>query len=446
MEYINPVEMRVVDKNSPYFGVAVDVLMENAGRAVYEELAKVAEEKRTFTIISGTGNNGGDGFAAALHLHKSGYGLKVYIVGRKDDIGTEEARMALKNLEDAGVSVKEVADAGEIDYGSDIIVDALLGTGIKGEVRSPMKEVIEGINRSKAYVVSVDVPSGLGTETVVDADLVIALHMAKEGLEGYNTVVKDIGIPEKASTHVGPGHLIVNLRRDPASHKGANGRVLVVAGSSAYSGAPILTGLGAVGVGADLVTLFVPEPILNAARTYLPDFIFRGYAGDHLNPEAVKDILDFSRGQDVCVVGPGLGTADETGEALNSILKGMNIPVVLDADALKLVDKKALKNVNGVSTPHATEFAGLTGDAPPEDLDGKKDVVRRLAVELSMTVLFKSPVDIVASPEGRVKLNETGNAGMTVGGTGDALAGAVGGFIAQGMDNFTAACCAAFVN
>ena len=446
MEYINPADMRAIDINSAYFGAGFKRLMDNAGRVVFEELEKIENlGEKKIAFLCGPGNNGGDGLVAAARLIEAGHRPSVYLVGSKADVKTREARSALQNLLEKGGTIVEVPSEGEIDFNADLIVDALLGTGIVGEPREPYQSIIHRVNDSRAFKVSVDVPSGIGSTTVVKADIVISLHKAKKGLKEYNVVVRDIGIPVKAQTHVGPGNLITNLRRSVDSHKGDNGRVMVVGGSTDFSGAPVLTGLGAFGAGADLVTLFVPETILESARTSTPDFIVRSYEGRHLNTVAVEEILDFSRGQDVCVIGPGLGVSDETKEALNTLLFRIEIPVVIDADALKLLNVKLLKRLKAVVTPHAVEFKILTGDALPDSLEGRKKAVEKWARALSTTLLLKSPVDIIASSDGGTKLNETGNPGMTVGGTGDVLAGVVGGFISQGVTLFDAASIAAFV-
>jgi NAD(P)H-hydrate epimerase len=447
MEYINPTEMRALDINSAYFGVGFRRLMENAGRVIYDEVIKIDGIKgKKVSIICGLGNNGGDGFETAIYLEKNGFYPKVYRVGKKGGLKTDEAENALTNFEERGGWIREVSDAVDIDYGVDIIIDALLGTGIVGEPREPIKSIINSINSSAAYRVSIDVPSGLGTRTWVASDLVIALHMPKDGSERFKTVVKDIGIPLKASEYVGPGDLILSLGRKPDSHKGENGRVIIVAGSEDYYGAPILTGLGALYSGADLITIFVPESILDSVRSHQPDFIVRGYEGEYLNPKAVDGILDFSKGQDALVIGPGLGVAEPIKNSLNSILTKINIPAVIDADGLKQVEMRVLKQVKGVVTPHIAEFQILSGETLPSSMSERKKVIGEWAKKLSISVLLKSPVDIIASSDGRIKLNETGNPGMTKGGTGDILAGLVGGFLSQGMDNFKAASCAAFVS
>jgi NAD(P)H-hydrate epimerase len=447
MEYINPSEMRAIDINSSYFGVGFRELMDNAGSAVFEELEKIKGLKnKKIIILCGTGNNGGDGFVSAGKLADFGHTPKVYFVGKKSQIRTKESRAGLSELEERGVEVNGVSKADEIDFGADIILDGLLGTGLKGGLRDPIKSLIKRTNSSKGFKVSIDVPSGLGTKTTLKSDLVVALHMAKEGTEGCNTVVRDIGIPKKATTFVGPGDLVVNLKREDKSHKGDNGRVMVVAGCKDYVGAPILTGLGALYAGCDLVTLFVPESILDAARSYAPDFIVHGYKGDYFNSGAVERLLDFSKSQDACVIGPGLGVSVEIKTALNSILEDLKIPHVIDADGLKQVDTEVLKASNAVITPHAMEFEKLIGVKIPETLDDRKKIVQKRSRELSTTILLKSSVDIISSPGGRLKLNETGNPGMTVGGTGDVLAGVVGSYISQGLNSFEAASCAAFVN
>lgn len=446
MQYINPSEMMAIDINSSFYGVGFEELMENAGRAVYGELKKIPSLKnKKISLLCGTGNNGGDALVAARYLYKDGFKVSAYLIGKKENIKTEEARKALYNLEKAGLPVIELTDPEEIDYITDAIVDGLLGTGIVGEPREPFASVIKKLNSSKAYKVSIDIPSGLGSKTAVNSDLVISLHRSKKGTEQLRTVVKDIGIPSKAETHFGPGNLILNLKRDPSSHKGDNGRVMIVGGSLEYHGAPILAGLGALGAGCDLVTLAVPEVNFEATRSQLPDFIVKKYPGDSLNMDASEKILELTNEMDVCILGPGMGTSGETQKALNSIIEKLSIPAVLDADSLKIVDLNVLKKSAGVITPHSSEFEALTGEKLPKELESRARCVMKWAKKLSVTTLSKGRVDMIADAD-RVRLNDTGNPGMTAGGTGDVLAGVVAGFISQGMPLFEACGCAAFVN
>ncbi len=428
-----------MDINASYLGVPRPTLMENAGRTIFEEVTKIRGiKKKKIAIYCGKGNNGGDGLVCARHLLEAGYEAEVFITGPPN---TPEAAANLKILN----NIATVFSVTNSNYDSDIIIDALLGTGIRGVLKEPMKSIVKKINASKAHKISVDIPSGLdedGKGYYVHADTVITLHRSKKGLERFNTVVKDLGIPMKAETNVGPGDLIANLSRKIDSHKGENGRVLVIGGSENYHGAPILSALGALNSGADLVHLAVPECNYDVTRSYAPDFIVHKFPGEYLGsggpwqPEGDYDSI---------VIGPGLGTREETRQTITAILKKNQTPVVVDADAIKALAGVKLK-VNGVITPHSKEFQMLSGRKLPRNIEKRKSLLLSESAKIGSVILLKAPADIIVAPDGRCKLNETGNSGMTVGGTGDVLAGVTGGLIAQGVEPFSAACCAAFIN
>ncbi len=441
MEYLSVRDAAILDINSAYFGIPRSELMEAAGRGVYEAIvSKRPISGKKVAVFCGPGNNGGDGFVCAKYLHEQGANVTVFIIGQAPK--TRESKWAFEKIKDR----IQVSDSEKAVYDADIIVDAILGTGIKGALKDPIKKVVQRINASKAWKVSVDVPSGLtdeGTGYCVKPDLVVTFHKPKKGLDRSRTVVKDIGIPRKAESHVGPGDVIVNLVRDSESHKGDNGRVLIIGGSNHYYGAPILSALGALNSGADLVYLAVPECNYEVTRCYSPDFIVRKYPGDHLTEESLKLILKDK--YDSVLIGPGLGTHVDTKRAVRELLKRIKVPVVLDADALKAVGGARLKKET-VLTPHAGEFKILTGKRLPKKIENRSALVLREARGTGSVILLKAPVDIIASPQGKLRYNSTGNAGMTVGGTGDVLAGVVAGFLAQGMDSFQAACCGAFIN
>jgi ADP-dependent NAD(P)H-hydrate dehydratase / NAD(P)H-hydrate epimerase len=236
--------------------------------------------------------------------------------------------------------------------------------------------------------------------------------------------------------------------REAGSHKGENGRVLIVGGSMEYFGAPVLAGMGAISSGADLVFLYVPECIFDVARHYYPDFIVRKFKGDYLNNEAASEIVEFGKEVDSILIGPGLGKKEESLEAVLSIIEKLPIPTVLDTSAM-LALKKASKfpfDQPITITPHANEFKNLVDKDVHITEDDPKSVVllRSLSMDLHINVLLKAPIDLVASEEGIVEKNVTGNAGMTVGGSGDVLAGAVASLMAQGWDGFDAARAAAY--
>lgn len=239
--------------------------------------------------------------------------------------------------------------------------------------------------------------------------------------------------------------------RLPNSHKGQNGRVLIVGGSLEYHGAPILSALGAMNCGVDLVYLFVPECNFEVSRAMYPDFIVRKFKGDFLTEEECEKIIEFGKKKvDSVVIGPGLGGREASLLAVKKILMNLHLPTVLDADAisvLKMIERFPLEQTI-VVTPHRAEFANLVDRDIEVKEDDPKSVIllRSLSMDLQINVLLKGPKDFVSSHEGFVEKNLTGNAGMTVGGTGDVLAGVVGAFLAKGLNGYDAARVAAYLN
>jgi ADP-dependent NAD(P)H-hydrate dehydratase / NAD(P)H-hydrate epimerase len=214
------------------------------------------------------------------------------------------------------------------------------------------------------------------------------------------------------------------MERDPNSYKGQNGKVLVIGGNEQYYGAPILCSLGAEASGADLVYPFIPPSQVEAAKTYSLNFIIHTFAKDHLTPKDVKSILEFSQQADVVVMGPGLGREEATAEAIKELLARLEKPTVVDGDAL--VYTNHLPRV-AVLTPHRGEFQRISGE------EATVESVQKWAKKMGATILCKAPKDIIADPN-ELRINETGNALMTVGGTGDLLSGFVAGLMAQKMD------------
>lgn len=232
------------------------------------------------------------------------------------------------------------------------------------------------------------------------------------------------------------------------SHKGDNGKVLIVGGSLDYHGAPILSALGSLRASADLVYLYVPECNFEATRGMYPDFIVKKYAGEYLTERAAEQIIEFGKDCDSILIGPGLGDNEKTIDGVLSLLENLNIPTVLDASAisaLKRVERFPLKQ-NVVITPHLHEFQELIDrDIEISENDTKSIILlRSVSMDLHISVLLKGQTDLISSFEGAVELNKTGNPGMTVGGTGDVLAGVVATFLAQGADPYDAARAAAF--
>ncbi len=238
-------------------------------------------------------------------------------------------------------------------------------------------------------------------------------------------------------------------KRDPLSHKSKNGRVLVIGGSLDFHGAPILSAWAALNSGADVVMLAVPECNFEVTRNFAPDFIVRKYPGEFLTARAQEMILLMAKKADVVILGPGLGERTETMRTLKHLVEHLNVTTVLDADSiqvLEMLDKMPLKQPL-VITPHHTEFEKLTGKPfkIQDPADHKIRVIRTLAKDLNINILLKGPIDIIAGEDGRVEENQTGNAGMTVGGSGDVLSGLVAGLIGQGLTPYDACACGAFI-
>lgn len=462
--YITSREMRALELNAEYFGVLRLQLMENAGHNIALEVASRFKKPKSIAVFCGLGGNGGDGFVAARHLLAFGFKVMIILAGKAEEIADKAALAnwkAIQSLKET-IPIIEISDTSLIPkIESDIIIDALLGTGIKGELKPPIMQLVQKINTINAYKFAVDVPTGIDSDSgevlgeAVKADVTITFHKPKKGLENASKyigelLIKDIGLPNEFERLTGPGDvLLVAKRRPPEAHKGDFGRLLVVGGSEVFSGAPVLVALAALRTGVDLAYVAAPEKTAHAISSMTPDLITIKLDGKHLQSANLKTLKDYIEKTDAIVLGSGLGLHEETKEAVRTLIDAVveiGKPLLLDADALKaFAEFKRKLDVPSVLTPHAGEYATLTGKKLPETLEEKIRHVQKTASELNAVILLKGHADIIADKE-RVKLNYTGNPGMTVGGTGDVLSGIVGAFLAQHAEPFEAAVAGAFVN
>lgn len=449
---ISSERMAAVDRNAAALGVSTRVLMESSGNAVAQAVRDANEPSATVAIVAGRGNNGGDAFVAARFLDD--YDVTVSLLGRRESISTDISRENWDALQDAEYPTETVTDSQNLDLGDpDVIVDGLLGTGVSGEPREPERTAIAKINDTDAHVVSVDVPSGLDADTGetpgawVEADTVVTFHDEKPGLSDHDQydwtlIVADIGIPEAAETFVGPGDLL-SLSRPSDSHKGDFGRVLVVGGGP-YTGAPALAAQAALRGGADLAYVMCPDPVADTIQGYAPDLIVDRLVGTRLVPEHVDTILEKidTVAADVVVLGPGLGDSSDTIEAAGRFLEDYDGRIVVDADALQVVPA-AETDATVVCTPHQGELHKMGGPSA-NDWETRADEVTEFAAELDHTFLVKGEYDIATDGE-TTRVNRTGNPGMTVGGTGDVLAGVTSALLAA-QEPVHAAALGAYVN
>jgi NAD(P)H-hydrate epimerase len=457
-------ESRVLDRNSEYLGISTLQLMENAGKAISDEIAGRFPSTSSIVVYAGTGRNGGDGMVAARHLASRGYLVTLILVGMTSEIRDEATYKNWRAMNEMTETVRiEVAqDSSQISPRKcDVVIDALLGTGAKGNLRQPIMRAVETMNEMRCFKVAVDLPTGIDSDTgdvlgtALNADLTVTFHARKPGIriaEKYCGEVKvaGIGMPREAEIYAGPGDVEdVTKPRAPEAHKGDFGRLLVIGGSEIYSGAPSLVALAGLRAGVDLVFVAAPERTATSIASFSPNLITIKLAGEHLNESNIETLKPHIVRSTCVAIGPGLGTHSETTKAVVRILaelKELQRPILIDADAIKAMGKtKQNVGLPVVVTPHAGEFEVLSGRAPSADLKTRSEETRSLAAALGGTVLLKGQVDVISDGQ-RLKLNRTGNPSMTVGGTGDVLSGVVAGLMAKGVPGFEASVAGAFIN
>jgi len=457
-------EMRALEVNAQYFGISLLQLMENAGRSVAQETASRFQKNKKAVVFCGLGGNGGDGFVAARHLLAADFEVTVVLMGKSRDINHEAALsnwIILQSLQNK-VNLLEITDSSLIPkFSAGIVIDALLGTGSKGKLKPPITQAVNYINSLSSFKIAVDVPTGIDSDTgevlgtAVKADLTITFHKEKLGFEKAkkyvgDLVVVDIGLPQEMESFVGPGDVTLATKpRSSTAHKGDFGKVLVIGGSEVYSGAPTLVSLAAMRTGLDIVYLAAPAKTALAISSMSPDLITIKLEGNNLNQANLETLKPYLAMVDAVVMGPGLGLSTETAKFVKTCIDEVEKaqkPLLLDADALKAFAKfKHPLKVPLVLTPHASEYTLLTGEVLPENQEEQILAIKKNAKKLNAVILVKGKVDLICNSE-RAKLNFTGNAGMTVGGTGDVLSGIVGGLMAQKVNAFEAAVSGAFVN
>jgi NAD(P)H-hydrate epimerase len=464
-------DMRVLELNAEYLGVTHSMLMQNAGREVARVITDTTDVKdKQIVILCGLGGNGGDGIVAARYLDEIGADVEVFLLGLDDNIRNKDTIVnweILQNLhsitslelptEAAVKSCRPIMEA-------DILVDGIMGFGLRSKLREPLLTAAKMINKSTAIKYSIDIPSGIDSETgkvhgvAVKADHTIALHapkigMTKEKEHAGKVHVASIGIPKEAAIIVGPGDLRrFDQPRPLHSKKGDFGKILVVGGSDVYSGAPALTGMAALRTGADLVSVLAPEPVTSAIRAYSPNLMVTSLGTHILLPESVDMVLDLASENDVIALGPGLGIDHQTKLAVVDIVQKLvkKNSVIIDADGLKAIAASEIKldADRSVLTPHWGELEILLdmdlGD--PHSLQNRIDQALACAHLYNSVILLKGAIDVIAHPDGMFKLNREGAPAMTVGGTGDVLTGITAGLLGQHGSAFQAASAAAFIS
>ena len=464
-------------------GIPGLTLMENAGRGVVESMEKhIGRLAGTRPlIVCGKGNNGGDGFVVTRLLAAKKAKPDCVLLGRAADL-SGDALTNCQRLADSGFAVREVSSRADIEplfQNRKLIVDAIFGTGLTRAPAGLAAEAVELINSSGSYVVAIDLPSGLHSDTGVPyepcirANLTVTMALPKLGLWLYpgrtlagSVEVVDIGIGTKdegqsGTGDEGPGTWLLDAARirailpprKPDGNKGTFGRALLVVGSRSYSGAAVLAGRTAVRSGCGIVQLAVPEGILDVVAASVVEAIkspLPQTADAALSPAALEALLDMSAEAQAVAIGPGIGTDRRTRKLELDFLTEVEKPTVVDADGINnLVGRlDLLPRIKPplVLTPHPGEFSRLTGLKPADINADRVGVSRKFATERKVVLVLKGASTVIAAPDGTAYVNPTGNSGLASGGTGDVLTGLIAGLMAQGMTPLDAACAGVFLH
>jgi NAD(P)H-hydrate epimerase len=479
---LNAAQMREADRYTiEEIGIPSLVLMENAGRQVVAAIEAGYEEclKGRVAVLCGRGNNGGDGFVVARTLLQRGIECAVFVIGAVSDV-RGDARANLDVLGRLGVTVVEINDEQAWELHSSevsrctLIVDAIFGTGLKSPLAGMLETVVADVNTSGIPIVAIDLPSGMSADTphligdCIDASMTVTLAAPKLPLvlppaeaRAGDVVIADIGIPGDVIDGLEGPYIELLTREDVRalieprsadSHKGDFGRVLVIAGSRGKTGAAYLAALGALRSGAGLVTVATPASCLPIVASLAPEFMtepLEDTSDGQVAAAAVERVLEFE--QDVIACGPGLGRGASVKEFVRTLLDRSEVPLVLDADALTVLAEDPGRLVGReerrvIITPHPGEMARLIGSSSDEVQANRIEVAMDFATTHHVYVVLKGHRTVIATPEGRVFINPTGNAGMATAGTGDVLTGMIAAWLGQLLDAEAACRLAVFLH
>lgn len=467
MEVMSSSKCKLIDESTiKEIGIPSIVLMENAARAISEEICNMG---KTFVVICGQGNNGGDGLAIARYLFNRGKEVKVYIIGENEHYSSDFKTNLniLKNLE--CVKINKVMSENNICTDlfvnikkCDVIVDAMFGVGLNRDLKGIFKTIIEEINVNENTVISVDVPSGLDCDKGIPKGISIksnytyTFEVMKRGFLNYSAIeylgkvkVVDIGIPKKVKEKNSEGICILDEckyaemipNREIYGHKGDYGRVIIISGSKGFTGAAFITTECAVRSGAGLVTLVCPKEI----QSILSNKLIEAMTLD-IEDEKFYELL---KNADVIAIGPGFGLGENQEKLLEKIIKETKCPMVIDADAIILLGKnksllKLLEN-RAVMTPHPGELAKFLNLKISEVENNRIEIAKKFINDYKIILLLKGYKTVICT-NNKTYINETGNSKMASGGMGDALTGIITGFISQGMKIEDATILAAYIH
>jgi NAD(P)H-hydrate epimerase len=459
MKVVTAKEMQEIDRRTiKDCGVHGPVLMERAGLAVADRIREMFQPGKA-VVLAGAGNNGGDGIVVGRELHNSGWNVKVILLLKEDKL-SRDCLAQYRTAKKLGVPIDFRTKIDEKDTHAAVVVDAIFGTGLGRDIKGSLANTIDLLNASGAPVVSVDIPSGVSSDTgkimgtAVRARATVTFGAPKKGHFLYpgaeyagEIFVEDIGFPGEFFDDIKCTLLEQEIMaalvppRPVYSHKGHYGHVLVVAGSSGKTGAAFMAAKACLMSGAGLVTLGVPETLMDVFQSRVTEEMclpLPDYGDGTLSDKALKPIVDFlGRKADALAIGPGIGISEDIKALISELAVTVAVPSVMDADALNALEgktavfKKAKAPV--VITPHPGEFSRLSGKSRDDIEADRIEAARAFSGEAGVTLVLKGVPTVVAEPEGEVFINPTGNPSMAKAGSGDVLTGMVASFLAQGL-------------
>lgn len=484
MKVVTVDQMRELEQRAAEIGLPSDILMENAGLAVAEEARKLLGSVvgRRVLILIGPGNNGGDGLVAARHLHDWGARVSLYFCRQRSEADPNLAQVEQRDI--ASFFADQDGSTVTLDGAlatSEVVIDAFFGTGSSRPLEGSFKQALTRLRevrerRPELTVVALDLPSGLNADTgAVDpacpyADVTITLGYPKLGLFCFpgaervgKLIIADIGIPPGLASNITTELITTSWARSvlpsrpPDANKGSFGRVLVTAGSINYIGAAYLACMGAIRVGAGLVTLATGRSLQQILASKLTEATYIPL------PEAEPGVIAATAAQvlstrlaeyDVVLLGCGLGQSSSVRGFIESLLPDLSSAsspaIVLDADALNILAKTPQwwqkLSRDAILTPHPGEMGRLLGISAAEVQADRLGMTQRAANEWGKTIVLKGAYTVVAAPGGQVWLSPIANPGLASAGTGDVLAGAIAGLAAQGLSLLDAAACGVYLH
>ena len=505
MKLVTVAQMRDIEKEADANGLPYAEMMENAGRGLAEIVNEIAFDDEWEEVLGlvGPGNNGGDTLVALTHLVEEGWHARAYVVKRK-----KKDELVTRFLEAGGEVTfaemdKDFSALGMCFESADILLDGLLGTGIKLPLKAEISAVLEqslfimSDMENPPYIIAVDCPSGVDCDTgeaaleCLPADLTVTMAAVKRGLLKLpafefvgDLALVDIGLPDDLAsfydlkTEVADHELVSGLlpERELDSHKGTFGTALIAAGSINYTGAALLAGMAAYRSGAGLVTMAVPSPLHGVLAGQLPEatWVLLPHDMGNISGSAAEALTKSLESASALLVGPGLGLEAKTKEFLEGLLTGksnakkqtshigfvhkemkddvsVNLPpMVVDADGLKLLAKISDWHTKlpplSVLTPHPGEMSVLTGLPKDEIQKDREAVASKYAKEWGHVVVLKGAFTVIAAPNGQLTVIPVASPALARAGTGDVLAGLIVGLRAQGLDAYDAAVAGAYIH